>query len=80
MKAPLWLSDGKKCTASACRHPQPCARRGAEYKPGMWIADFSVPAGAHVADCTAPLWRMHVPYSAAVQPTEPKQAREWVGR
>jgi hypothetical protein len=45
----------------------------------MWIADFSVPAGAHVADCTAPLWRMHVPHSAAVQPVEPKQAREWIG-
>lgn len=80
MRPVLYLADGKKCTASACRHPQACARRDAEYKPGMWIADFSVPAGSHVPDCNAPLWQMHVSYSAAVKPADKPVSREWVGK
>ena len=80
MRQILYLADGKKCIASACKNPTPCARRDAEYKPGMWLADFSVPSGAHFPDCLSPLWRQHIAHAAAVKPESKAQAKGWIGQ
>lgn len=75
----LWLAPTEaKCTGSACRHPVPCARRDIPQDKGRPRADFSQPIG-YVAECCAPMFYKHVPYSAAVKPAEPQKAREWIG-
>lgn len=77
----IWLPLSEaKCIGSACRHPTPCARRDIAAEKGRPLGDFSVPTG-YVADCCAPRWYKHIPYSQAVKPEDaPKPAREWIGQ
>lgn len=79
MRSAIWLALSEaKCIGSACRHPVPCARRDIAAEKGRPLADFSQPIG-YVADCCAPRWYKHIPYSQAVKPVEKPQVKEWIG-
>lgn len=81
MKAPLWMSPSEpRCTGRACTKAAPCARKDIADGIRRPLADFSVPAAAHVPECSAPNWRRFVSYADAVRPVVQPQAKEWIGQ
>lgn len=80
MNRTIWLPlTEPKCSGSACRHPKPCARRDIPQEKGRPLADFSQPR-PYVADCMAPMFYKHIPYSAAKKPEPQPVVREWIGQ
>lgn len=81
MKQPLWMAPSEpRCTGRACTIGKPCARKDIQDGIRRPLADFSVPAAAHVPDCSAPTWRKFVSHADAVRPQVKPQAKEWIGQ
>lgn len=81
MKAPLWMAPSEpRCTGRACTKGAPCTRKDIQDGIAHPLADFSVPAGSHVPECNAPLWRRFLSHADAVRPVAQQQPKEWIGQ
>ena len=81
MKAPLWMAPSEpRCTGRACTKGAPCTRKDIADGIAHPLADFSVPAGSHVPECNAPLWRKFLAHADAVRPVAKQQPKEWIGQ
>lgn len=79
---PVWLAPNEpRCVPTACTKGEPCARKAIAQAMGRPQRDFSVAAGATVADCYAGnAWPRFVAIRDAVKPAEQKRARDWIGQ
>ena len=76
----IWLPITEpKCIGSACKHPQPCARRDIPAEKGRPLVDYSQPLN-YIAECGAPRFYRHISYSAAVKPEQERPVKEWIGQ
>ena len=76
----IYLAPGEaRCSGSKCRHPNPCARKLAEGRPDLPLADFSFPSGFGQAECWGPVWARFKSLASAVKPASGQGPKEWIG-
>ena len=80
MNRVIYLAPGEpRCWGSKCKHPNPCARKLADPRPDLPLADFSFPSGYGQADCSGPTWKRFMPLREAVKPAHQQGPKEWIG-